>query len=533
MLNGLEKIALNTFSDDLAKTIDLGEAIDVVNKYIWELLNYSVAVYSVYNYQDSRFETRVYSKEAVSDKYIAQTKKIVDDFIIENASKMPVGAVSSITKKPAPLLFGIHTDVNNPAEVRSSFVIPVAIGSNFVGALCITSTQNFNFKPDDVDLVSLFLKIAGISIARIQSFLQSVNSSTESLIQSISNGVIMFDNQAKVTLANEAAMRYTGLPKEGYDLKELTKLFTNINLFATIEESLDKSQSIKIPRAQISQFWYEVAVLPVRNYNSEIIGGAIILHDITHVVEVDKAKTEFVSLASHQLRTPLSAIRWYTELLLDGTQGPLLEDQKKFLEVINESNLRMIELVGSLLNASRIELGTFAIDPKDIDLIEISKSLIVELEPYLKEKNLKVVERYDENLRKYFGDPGLLRIIFQNLLSNAVKYSLENNTVNFSIEEGTESNMILIKVHDEGLGIPKKQQGMVFTKLFRADNVKTSVPDGNGLGLYIVKSIVEEVGGKIWLESEEDHGTTFFVHIPKVGMKEKKGSKPLEVTKLR
>jgi len=185
----------------------------------------------------------------------------------------------------------------------------------------------------------------------------------------------------------------------------------------------------------------------------------------------------------------------------------------------------MVALVNSLLNVSRLELGTFAVEPESTDVIGIARSVIDELQVVIKEKKI-VVETSFEKIAPYLADPKLLRIIFQNLLSNAVKYTPAKGEVRVTIE--LDDTRLLIIVQDNGMGIPKDQQGEIFTKLFRADNVREQDTEGTGLGLYLVKSIVEHAGGEISFESDEDKGTTMTVYLPASGMVAKDGDKQIE-----
>ena len=247
--------------------------------------------------------------------------------------------------------------------------------------------------------------------------------------------------------------------------------------------------------------------------------------DITEQEAIDKAKTEFVSLASHQLRTPLTAISWYTEMLLAEDAGKITDNQKKYLKEVYDGGQRMIDLVNSLLNVSRIELGTFMVEPTPTSLQEMAASCIKELVHSMKEKKLKFAEEYDPTLPKVNVDKKLMRMVFQNLLSNAVKYTPEGGSISLKIRK--EDPNVKIEVADTGYGIPKDQQNRIFQKLFRAENVTAKDTEGTGLGLYIIKNVVENSGGKIWFESEEDKGTTFFVTMPLTGMQKKKGTKQL------
>jgi signal transduction histidine kinase len=270
---------------------------------------------------------------------------------------------------------------------------------------------------------------------------------------------------------------------------------------------------------------------------NKLLGAVLVFRDITKEKEIDKVKTEFISLASHQLRTPLTSIGWYVEMLQSGDAGVLNDKQKKFLSEVYTGNKRMVELVNSLLNVSRMELGTFVVEPEPTDIALLARSVADEQKLQIEEKKLKLSAKYAKDLPLFSADPKLLRMVAQNLLSNAVEYTPDKGKVGFDIwlaKKGDEvggkkvkEDSIVIIVSDTGYGIPAAQQEKIFTKLFRADNVREKDTDGTGLGLYIVKAIVDHSGGEIWFESEENKGTTFYVTLPLTGMKKKEGTKAL------
>jgi signal transduction histidine kinase len=263
---------------------------------------------------------------------------------------------------------------------------------------------------------------------------------------------------------------------------------------------------------------------PLKNQNGTIIGCVIVFRDVTKEYEIDKAKTEFVSLASHQLRTPLSAINWYAEMLNNGDAGKLTKEQEQYVTAIYKGNQRMVELVNALLDVSRIEIGTFMIDPAMTDLVALAKDVVKESTPEINRKKLKISQNYQSGLAKISVDPKLTRMIIQNLLSNSIKYT-KKGTISISIKKDDDD--VLIEVADSGLGIPKEQQNRVFQKLFRADNVRETDNEGTGLGLYIIKSILFHTGGTIRFESAENKGTKFYVTIPLKGMKKQESDKTL------
>ncbi len=366
-------------------------------------------------------------------------------------------------------------------------------------------------------------------------------------VENASDHIVITDEDGRCLYMNNAAERITGFKKEEI-LGE--KVGTKDNwgglmdkdvyedLWRTIkEEKKPFMGDLKNKRKDGEEYEAKASIAPIKGSDGDVIFFTGIERDITKEKEVDKVKTEFVSLASHQLRTPLSTIGWYTEMLLSGDAGEVNQEQKDYLKEIYDGNQRMVELVNALLDVSRLELGTFIANPEKIDVKELADSIVKEIEPQIKEKKQTFEKSYEKNLPKMQSDPKLLGIIFQNFLSNAVKYTPEKGEINLeikSLKKGEKvdnikagKDSILISVKDNGYGIPYSQQDRVFSKLFRADNVLQRDTEGTGLGLYIVKAVIEYSNGKTWFKSKENKGTTFYVMLPFDGMKKKKGTKSL------
>jgi len=358
----------------------------------------------------------------------------------------------------------------------------------------------------------------------------------ELAVENATDHIIITDPDAKIVYVNRAAEELTGFSKEeilGQNPRLWGKQMSSEyykKLWKTIK--IDKKPFIgEIINKNKKGGRYEAAVRisPVLNKKGDVIFFVSLERDITAQKKAERSKTEFVSLASHQLQTPLTSVRWNAELILDSNEKNhnLSPKQLEYIKDLYNSTIRTIELVNSLLNVSRIELGTINVDPEPTDIKSISISCSDEIQKEALNKNIKIETFYDPDLPLINVDPIFFRMILSNLLSNAVKYTNPGGSV--KLETIKEEKSVIIKVSDTGVGIPKKQQSKIYTKFFRADNAQI-LSEGSGLGLYIVKSVLEKTGGKLWFESEEDKGTTFFIELPLSGMKKLKGTKGFSFT---
>lgn len=243
--------------------------------------------------------------------------------------------------------------------------------------------------------------------------------------------------------------------------------------------------------------------------------GLVTLVDITRQKQIENAKAEFVSLASHQLRTPIAGMRWSAELLLMDNPSVLSHRQRKYIDRMLESVNRMNLLVDDFLRVSRFELGTFTPEAVTVSLPTLIAEIQTDQAAIIRKKNISVVLSLDAQLGQLLADPNLLRMIATNLISNAVKYTPEGGTV--SITGTVQSDEFTFEVRDTGMGIPLEDQSQIFQKLFRASNATREVPDGTGLGLYIVHQAVRVMRGRISFVSAPGVGTTFTVVLPYEG----------------
>jgi len=364
----------------------------------------------------------------------------------------------------------------------------------------------------------------------------------DAILHAIGQGLCVTNLEGVVTKVNKIFEEMVG-----YSAKELlgkklanTVVMVNENGQALLGESRVVTRALAEGKAIVSNpesFHYYVrkdgtrfpiaySTTPIYR-DGKILGCVLVVRDITQEEQIDRAKTEFVSLASHQLKTPLSAISWFTELLMTGEAGKMTSKQITFLKEIYDSYKRMAELVDALLNTSRIDMGNFSISPKSCDLKEIAKDVVTEIKPELILKKHQLKQEFEKGLPNIFADPNLVRMIFQNLLTNSIKYTPDKGNILLHVGMDEKKKNFIISVKDNGYGIPESEKSKIFGKLYRADNIRSKVTEGTGLGLYIVKSVVDRSGGKVWFESEVNKGTSFYVTYPVTGMKAKAGTKKI------
>lgn len=234
----------------------------------------------------------------------------------------------------------------------------------------------------------------------------------------------------------------------------------------------------------------------------------------TELKQMDEIKSRFVSVAAHEFRTPLAAISGYVEILLEPGYDPLTDDQKQFLQVVQRNARHLQTIVEDLLDVTRLETGNMDLMLRPLSALSLVENVGRALQPLIQEKSQQLILDVEPSVTNILCDETRATQIITNLVANASQYMHEDGTITICVKPSKEVGFIQISITDTGIGIPESDQERLFTRFFRASNANDARPSGTGLGLYIVHSLVELHGGKIWVESQLGEGTTFYVTFP-------------------
>lgn len=347
------------------------------------------------------------------------------------------------------------------------------------------------------------------------------------IISHFTDAIVAYDPDFRITVFNASAENLLGLKASDVLNQKITpewaknsktKLLTQV-LFPSLAPAMSwKSDPAVFPNIMDLSFTdpiLELTVTTIRVTDSKgkILGFFKIIKDRTREEEILKTKSEFLTVAAHQMRTPLSGIKWSLETLLGEGNENLTEMQRELLQKNLEATDKILRLANDLLDVANIESGRFGYEFVQADLIDLIQKSISDYLYLADQHKIKIyLEPPPDGLEPFKFDPMRIKIVIQNLLENALRYNVENGQIIVKVEK--KPPYVEVSVSDTGIGIPKDELPKLFTKFFRASNVLKYETEGTGLGLYITKNIIEAHGGKIWAESIENRGSTFYFTLP-------------------
>ena len=370
----------------------------------------------------------------------------------------------------------------------------------------------------------VFLTRNTLSMVRYSRELSAARDRIGSIVTHLDTGIIEHDGDFKILLVNPRAEELLGFTREDVldrvVTADITQQFPRLAslaqvLYPVLADSLRKIQkkekegfdTIEMKIKYPAEADLEVTTIPLADAAGAPGSFLRVVRDVSREKAIARSKSEFISVAAHQLRTPLSAIKWVFKMLLEGDAGAISDEQKDFLQKGYLSNERMIQLVTDMLDVARIEEGRYGFSFYFVNLPEVVKKTVDTFQMRAQERGVTLTFR-SEKLAPVKLDPARIEMVMQNLIDNALKYTPEGGTVSVSVRRiGDHAE---VSVSDSGIGVPQDQADKLFTKFFRGTNAVKRQTEGTGLGLFIVRNIIERHGGTVWAEANTDGpGTTF------------------------
>ncbi len=399
-----------------------------------------------------------------------------------------------------------------PVAVVSQRLVDVARG-NFNEE--VVSVKN-NYLNKIVQLFNYMAKemkrIRGLDVGEIIS----EKNRTETILRNIADGVIVTDIQNRIVLMNRVAEKWLGISETSVKEQPISKFIKNEPLISLLQQVKDGSPDSIIeftfhPVGSVKECTFQAHAAPLYNKEDRIRGVVTVIRDITREKEIDQMKTELTSMVAHELKSPLTSIYGFSELLLDS--NPSDKRYKDYARVILSESARLTDMVNKFLDLSRLESGRTEINMNPFDLRDIVEKVVNQFEGQARKKKIKIISEIPKSFPPANGDQDLIEQVLVNLISNAIKYSPNHSKI--GIEAKVENDEIVVNVIDNGYGIPKESLQYIFDKFYRVkDSEVTEEEEGSGLGLALSKEIVEKHGGSIQVNSRLGIGSVFSFTIP-------------------
>jgi len=407
------------------------------------------------------------------------------------------------------------------AEGAASLIsVPLIADGRTIGALTASSTEENAFSDEDLEILDAFADQAVIAVktARFYQSVQERRSELEAMLRGIGDAVLATDARLRLTALNPVAAQIFAMRRDVVAGQHLSEIVDNRDLEALFAETLAGGQpsivrEIALPSGgERGTRFYQALASPVLGEGNEVRGVVVVLRDVTRQKELERAKSEFLSVVSHELKTPLHSIRGFVDIILMGKTGPVTEMQRDFLGTVRQQAMILQGMINDLLEYSRLEAGQIRLRVEPVLVGQIVRGVIERLRPLAEEGNLELINLVPLDFPPIEADPTRLEQVISNLCFNAIKFTPSGSVTVRVADLGAE---VQLSVTDTGIGIPADQLERIFDRFYQVDSSATRSYRGAGLGLTICKHIVEYHGGRIWVESEEGKGSTFHFVLPK------------------
>lgn len=433
----------------------------------------------------------------------------------------PVKSLTNITKNiwlliGVTLLLGLLAIFFIGFNVFSKYVRPIRSAASVATELADGNYKARTYEGHfgEAGQLSRSINILARNLQEMTSTKGMQENQLEAVINNMGNGLVLIDEKGYILLVNRAFLETFGGDGKEYvsylyhDAIPHTAIHETVQKIYMFEETV--SETFVLP-VNIDRKNLEVTGAPIFSENMKWKGVVLVFHDITELKQLEQMRKDFVANVSHELKTPITSIRGFSETLLDGA----MKDEamlEQFLQIILKESGRLQSLIQDLLELSKLEREDFHLNIEKIGMQRLLHDLIPIVQQHADKKGIHLNTDLEGDTFVE-GDSSRLKQVFMNLLTNAVNYTPEYGEVTIKLEE--RENQVKVSVSDNGVGIPKEEISRIFERFYRVDKARSRNSGGTGLGLAIVKHIVEGHHGRIYVESEVDMGTTFHVEIPK------------------
>jgi signal transduction histidine kinase len=502
---------LKEIQDRIGYSLDIEKIIDVITGSLKHLFPYSTASSIVI--KGNSLVIKNYVEKSVSSSFILQVKKSMLASMEVLVPNLPIHFDEHI--------LGVPLDETKTTPVGSFFNIPLFIGNNVVGLINIASTNKDLYKEDEITVLYQIVAQASAALTKLEDLLETEKGKLTSMISSLVDGVFMVDTQRNLLIINESAKSFLGISSTSPLFTDiLSSIGTQYNLLDKIDESIKTNQTIEEKEVEINGKVFQAFITPVPNAKDETtrspIGASILFHDITIEKNITRIKEDFTHMIVHELRAPLTAIKDSSELMIEvfDEKGSMeKEQQRRLLTIIDQQSKELLEQINQVLDAAKIEAGRFSIDKKSTDISDVIEKAIEPFMPAANKKQILITTDIYYPLPKVDIDPVRITQVLNNLISNSLKFTPSNGKVTLSAK--VENGLLKVAVSDNGMGIAEQDQKDLFSKYYQIrTNPHELAKKGTGLGLYIVKGIVEAHGGSVGVVSEPGQGSTIYFNLP-------------------
>lgn len=369
---------------------------------------------------------------------------------------------------------------------------------------------------DELGQLAAAVNDLSVRVEESQELTESERRRLDSVLGYMTDGVLATDRRGRITIVNEMATDFLNLENDQIVGKSILDIL-DLRGSVTLRDLLENQDPEVLDLSTDEQDLILHASFALIQRESGFISGLVcVLHDVTEQQKIDQDRKRFVSNVSHELRTPLTSMKSYIEALVDGAwKDPNIAPN--FLKVTQEETDRMMRMINDLLNLSRMDLGTARLDKEYVNLNELFNHILDRFDMILKngeksEKNYTIKRDFTRRDIWVEVDTDKIQQVLDNIMNNAIKYSPDGGVITCRLVE--THNHVIMSITDQGLGIPKEAISHVFDRFYRVDKARSRAQGGTGLGLAISKEVVQMHGGRIWVESREGEGSTFYISLP-------------------